>query len=46
MFSGMLTGFCGLAQLWESFVVGCVGALLALLSNQLLEHMNLDDPVG
>ena len=41
-----IAGICALAQPWEGFVIGGVGAILALLTIELLDRIKVDDPVG
>ncbi len=37
---------CALAAPWEGFVMGIIGAILALATIELLDKLHWDDPVG
>ncbi len=41
-----VVGFCALAAPWESFIIGFLGAVLALGGTALLNRLHIDDPVG
>ncbi len=36
---------CTLCCPWEALVIGCVGALLCCISDQLMFKLKVDDPV-
>ena len=42
----LLAAFCALADPWESFLIGSVGALVSLSGCALLDKLKIDDPVG
>lgn len=46
MFALLFVGHCALTQPWEALVIGCVGAVLTLGTIELLDKINVDDPVG
>lgn len=39
-------GLCALAQPWEGFIIGAVGALVGLAGISGLDRLHIDDPVG
>ena len=41
-----VAAMCALAEPWESFVIGLVGAAVALLGIELVDKLKIDDPVG
>eukprot|EP00050_Salpingoeca_kvevrii_P013348 m.28124 g.28124 ORF g.28124 m.28124 type:complete len:522 (+) comp4894_c0_seq1:110-1675(+) len=41
-----VTGSCGFVQPWESFIIGIIGSILALIVEPLLVKARIDDPVG
>ena len=40
------SGFCALAEPWESFIIGIVGSVVSLGGIELLNKLKIDDPVG
>ena len=42
----MFSGFCALAEPWESFLIGVIGSLVSLGGIELLDKLKIDDPVG
>ena len=42
----MNTAFCALAEPWEGFLIGMVGATVALLGTEVINKLKIDDPVG
>ena len=46
LFSFAPPAYCALAEPWESFVIGIIGASAALMGVELVEYLKIDDPVG
>ena len=46
LFSYTLSATCAVTGIWESLVIGAVGAVLVLLSDAALRHLHIDDPVS
>ena len=44
MFS--VSALCALAQPWEGFVIGSIGAVIGLVGIEGLDRLHVDDPVG
>ena len=42
----LFSGFCALAHPWEGFVIGLIGAVIAVFGDVLLNKLEIDDPVG
>ena len=42
----IFSGFCALAEPWESFLIGVIGSLVSLGGIELLDKLKIDDPVG
>uniref|UniRef100_A0A1I8JB34 Ammonium_transp domain-containing protein n=1 Tax=Macrostomum lignano TaxID=282301 RepID=A0A1I8JB34_9PLAT len=41
-----ITAMCALAEPWQGFVIGVLGALLACLTENIVARLQIDDPVG
>ncbi|XP_074651558.1 putative ammonium transporter 2 [Tubulanus polymorphus] len=41
-----ITGFCALAEPWEGYIIGVIGATIAVLCEIILVKLKIDDPVG
>ncbi|KAH9520286.1 ammonium transporter Amt3 [Bulinus truncatus] len=41
-----ITASCAVTGIWESLVIGSIGGILVLLTNELLIKLHIDDPVG
>uniref|UniRef100_A0A1I8HU72 Ammonium_transp domain-containing protein n=1 Tax=Macrostomum lignano TaxID=282301 RepID=A0A1I8HU72_9PLAT len=41
-----ITAMCALAEPWQGFLIGVVGALLACLTENVVLKLQIDDPVG
>ncbi|RUS75855.1 hypothetical protein EGW08_016376 [Elysia chlorotica] len=41
-----ITATCAVTGIWESLVIGSVGAVFVLLSDAALRRLHIDDPVG
>ena len=42
----LFTAGCAVVHPWEALVIGSIGALLTILSVEMFDKLEVDDPVG